>query len=33
VEKVLRSTGVDQLVGIHATRDEALAAAGISPAT
>lgn len=33
VEKVLRSTGVDQLVGIHATRDEALAAAGVSPAT
>lgn len=33
VEKVLRSTGVDQLVGIHPTRDEALAAAGVSPAT
>lgn len=28
VEKVLRATGVDQLVTIHATRDEALAAAG-----
>ncbi|MFG1345747.1 STAS domain-containing protein [Xanthobacter autotrophicus DSM 431] len=29
VEKVLRSTGVDQLVTIHATRDEALAVAGV----
>lgn len=30
VEKVLRATGVDQLVSIHATRDEALAAASTS---
>ncbi|MEP9352954.1 STAS domain-containing protein [Xanthobacter sp. KR7-65] len=33
VEKVLRSTGVDQLISIHATRDEALAAAGVTPST
>lgn len=28
VEKVLRATGVDQLISIHATRDDALAEAG-----
>ncbi|MFS8035418.1 STAS domain-containing protein [Xanthobacter sp. AM11] len=32
VEKVLRSTGVDHLVSIHATREEALADAGALPA-
>lgn len=32
VEKVLRATGVDQLVSIYGTRDEALAVAGVSPA-
>ncbi|MDI4665235.1 STAS domain-containing protein [Xanthobacter autotrophicus] len=33
VEKVLVTTGVDQLVAIHATRDEALAAAGAASGT
>ncbi|MFG1244782.1 STAS domain-containing protein [Xanthobacter versatilis] len=33
VEKVLVATGVHQLVAIHATRDEALAAAGSSSGT
>lgn len=33
VGKVLTATGVDQLVAIDATRDEALAAAGVASAT